>query len=414
MKPGLSHSLASEVLAACDQIAEFTEEPGKITRTFLCPPMHALHAFLTDQMRAAGMSVRVDSIGNLIGRYPGALADGPVFLIGSHLDSVPDAGKYDGVLGVVLGIAAVGALAGERLPFAVDVIGFSEEEGIRFGTPYLGSRALAGCFDTELLTRTDRAGISLADALRQFGLDAGTVTEARYPAGQQIVGYLETHIEQGPILEAGDIPLGAVEAIVGQCRCWLRFDGRAGHAGTLPMDLRQDALSAAAEFVLLVEEHARAQLGLRATVGMLSVTPGAVNVVPGSVRLSLDIRHADDTVREKALAVLFERAHAIARRRGIVLHVEQTEPHPAVRSDHRLTAILADSIQALGIAPQRMVSGAGHDAAVMAGLAPTTMLFLRSLGGISHHPDEAVNRDDVQLALEVMVEFLHRLAGEYR
>lgn len=403
-------SLAEEVVARCEVLAGYSEEPGRITRTFLCAPMRGVHEQLGGWMRAAGMAVRLDPMGNLIGHYPATSADARVLLIGSHLDSVPDAGKYDGVLGVLLGVAVVQALGGKHLPFAVEILGFCEEEGIRFRTPYLGSLALCGRFDPALLERTDAAGVSLAAALHNFGLDPARLPEAAYPASQ-VLGYLEAHIEQGPVLDTLNLPLGVVEAIVGQSRLWLRFEGKAGHAGTLPMELRQDALTAAAEFIIAVEHHASSSDGLRATVGTLAVTPGAVNVVPGSVKLSLDIRHVQDEVRERATAALLERATAITQRRGVGFHVEHAEHHPVVPANGWLTDLLEESARRAGYAPLRMVSGAGHDAAVMAGLAPMTMLFVRSPGGVSHHPDEAVLPEDVRAALEVLVVFLHRLAG---
>jgi allantoate deiminase len=405
------HTLAQEVLARCEVLACHSEEPGRITRPFPSPSMRAVHECLAGWMRTAGLAVRRDAAGNLIGHYPAAAADAPVFLIGSHLDSVPDAGKYDGVLGVLLGLATVQALGGQRLPFAVDVLGFCEEEGIRFRTPYLGSRAVCGRFDAELLERTDAAGVSLAAALREFGLEPARLPEAAYPPGR-VLGYLEAHIEQGPVLESRNLPLGVVEAIAGQSRFGLRFEGKSGHAGTLPMELRRDALTAAAEFIVAVEEYARGFDGLRATVGTLTAAPGAVNVVPGSARLSLDVRHAHDAARERATAALLERAAAIAGRRGLGFHRDRADHYPAVPADVRLTCLLEESARARGHAPLRMVSGAGHDAAVMAGLAPMAMLFIRSPGGVSHHPDETVLPEDVAAALDVMVAFLHRLAGD--
>ena len=404
-------ALAEEVLARCQVLAGYSEEPGRITRTFLCEAMRGVHEHLGGWMRAAGMEVRLDPAGNLIGHHPAAGPDAPLFLIGSHLDSVPDAGMYDGVLGALLGVAAVQALGGRRLPFAVEVLGFCEEEGVRFRTPYLGSRAVCGRFDPELLERIDAAGVSLAAALRNFGLDPARLPAAAYPAGR-VLGYLEAHIEQGPVLDTRNLPLGVVETIVGQSRLWLRFEGKAGHAGTLPMELRQDALSAAAEFIVAVEQHARSLDGLRATVGTLAVAPGAANVVPGSARLSLDVRHPQDGVREEAMVALLEQAARVAGRRGISLHVDHAEHHPAVPADRRLTGLLAESARAAGYEPLPMVSGAGHDAAVMAGLAPMAMLFVRSPGGVSHRPDEAVRPEDVRAALDVMVAFLHRLAGD--
>jgi allantoate deiminase len=403
--------LAKEVLARCDVLAGYSEEPGRITRTFLCEPMRDVHHSLSDWMRSAGMAVRLDPVGNLIGHCAGAAKHAGAFLIGSHLDTVPNAGKYDGILGVLLGVAAVQALEGKRLPFAIDVIGFCEEEGIRFRIPYLGSRAVCAAFDSALLEQTDPAGVTLAQALRNFGLDPARVSDAAYQA-DRVLGYLEAHIEQGPILDSQNLPLGVVEAIVGQSRLWLHFEGKAGHAGTLPMDLRQDALVAAAEFVIAVEQYARATEGLRATVGGLAVAPGAVNVVPGSARLSLNVRHVRDGVRERAIEALLEQATTIAARRRVGFEVDDSEHHPAVPSGRRLTDLLSEAACAVGHAPLRMISGAGHDAAVMAGLTPMTMLFIRSPGGISHHPDEAVVLGDVSAALEVMLNFLHRLAGE--
>ncbi len=404
-------SLAAEILARCDTVASYSEEAGCIKRTFLCEPMHGVHACLSGWMAAAGMHVRLDPIGNLIGRYPAATENAPVFLIGSHLDSVPNAGRYDGVLGVLLGVAAVQALAGRRVPFAVDVIGFCEEEGVRFRTPYLGSRAVCGCFDADLLKLVDDNNVSLADVIRRFGLDPDHVSQAAYH-GECVLGYLEAHIEQGPVLEALGLPVGIVEAIVGQSRLWLRFQGKAGHAGTLPMECRQDALTAAAAFVLEVERQARSVNGLRGTVGALAVEPGAANVVPGSVRLSLDLRHAVDAIREKAVAGLLQRAETIASERGVRFAIEAVEHHAAVPADQELTQRLAAAVSAAGQPVQRLVSGAGHDAAVMASLAPMAMLFLRSPGGISHHPDEAVFPGDVAVALDIMVRFLLHLAGD--
>jgi allantoate deiminase len=401
--------LTAEVLARCETVAGFSEEPGRITRPFLCAAMRPLHDCLSGWMRAASMEVRRDPAGNLIGWYAAGRTGAPVFLIGSHLDSVPNAGKYDGVLGVLLGVAAVQALGGRRLPFAMEVLGFSEEEGVRYRTPYLGSRAVCGCFDPALLDRTDAAGITLAEALRHFGLDPAQLPGAAYPRGQ-VLGYLEAHIEQGPILESLDLPVGVVEAIVGQSRLWVAFAGQAGHAGTLPMEHRRDALPAAAEFVLHVETVARATPGLRATVGALLVEPGAVNVVPGTARLSLDLRHADDAVREQALAALLQRGQDLAAGRGVTFQVEQAEHHAAVPADPRLTEQLAQAVREAGYPPHRLVSGAGHDAAVMAGLAPMAMLFVRSPGGVSHHPDERVHPPDVRTALEVMVRFLSSLS----
>jgi allantoate deiminase len=403
-------ALADEVLARCETLAGESERPGSLTRTFLSPPMRRVHAHLTGWMADAGMHVCLDPAANLVGHYPAAGDDrAPVLVIGSHLDTVPDAGKYDGVLGVLLGVAAVKALDGRRLPFAVEVVGFSEEEGVRYRTPYLGSLALSGRFDPVLLDSVDGDGVTMADAYRAFGLDPALVTSALRPPGR-VVAYLEAHIEQGPILETRGLPLGVVTAIVGQSRLWVAFEGRAGHAGTSPMDLRRDAIPAAAELVLEVERLARSVPGLRGTVGSVAASPGAANVVPGGATLSLDIRHADDLVRERAVVDLLAFARGVASRRGLNFRVDEARHHPAVPADPWLTDLLAKAVSDAGVEPFRMVSGAGHDAAVMAAVAPMTMLFLRSPGGVSHHPDESVLPGDVRIGLDVLLRTLTAFA----
>jgi allantoate deiminase len=332
-----------------------------------------------------------------------------VLAIGSHIDTVPDAGKYDGVLGVLLGMAAVEALGGRRLPFGVDVLAFGDEEGVRYGVPYLGSLAVSGRFDRRLLERFDASGITMAEAFRAFGLDPARLADAAYPPGR-LLGYLEAHIEQGPVLETLGAAVGVVSAIAGQSRIWAELRGKAGHAGTLPMEHRLDALAAAAELVLEVEQLARSVSDLRATVGTLTVAPGAVNVVPGSARLSIDVRHARDDVRMAALAELRTRAATLAGRRGVEFRVAQEEHHPAVPADPVLSDLLAEAVARAGHIPYRLASGAGHDAAVMAAVAPMAMLFLRSPGGVSHHPDERVLPEDVAIALDVIVHDLDLLA----
>ncbi len=404
--------MALEVFGRCDEVATFTEEAGKITRTFLSEPMRRLHGLVADWMEAAGIRVNVDTAGNLIGRYAGIRPEVPVLAIGSHLDTVPDAGRYDGVMGVLLGIAAVKALRGRRLPFGIDVIAFSEEEGVRYGVPYLGSLAVCGRFDRGLLDRTDARGIAMAEAFRTFGLDPASLDEAAYPAGR-LLGYLEVHIEQGPILETLGAPVGVVDAIAGQSRVWAEFRGRSGHAGTMPMEGRLDALAAAAELVLEVERLGRSVAGLRATVGTIAVEPGAVNVLPGTARLSIDVRHARSDVRMMALTELRTRASALADRRGVAFRVVREEHHAAVPADSLLSDWLTEAVASTGHTPHRLTSGAGHDAAVMAEVTRMAMLFLRSPGGVSHHPDESVLPGDVVAALEVILRFLDLLAARF-
>ncbi|RIH88875.1 N-carbamoyl-L-amino acid hydrolase [Meiothermus luteus] len=405
-------TLAQKVVERCGALARLSEEEGRLTRTFLCPAMREAHRMLAGWMEALGMEVRIDAVGNLIGRYPGQKPDAPLFLLGSHVDTVRDAGPYDGVLGVVLALALVEALGGERLPWALEVIAFSEEEGVRFGVPFLGSKAAAGRFEAGLLERKDAQGLSLAEAIRAFGLDPGQIPQAAYQP-HRVRGYLEFHIEQGPVLESLGYPLGVVEAIVGQSRLELSFLGQAGHAGTTPMPLRRDALAGAAEWITWVEREARETPGLVATVGRIAALPGVANVIPGEVRLSLDVRHADDQVRAHAVAHLVGRAQQVALRRGLELAYQTLHEQPAVPCDPQLREALAQAVEAQGYPPYRMVSGAGHDAMVMASLCPVAMLFLRSPRGLSHHPEESVWPQDVAAALRVGLHFLRRLGGEY-
>ena len=369
--------------------------------------MHDVHRLLRDRMEGLGMLVTVDAVGNLRGLNPGLDGGAPRLLIGSHLDTVPDAGAFDGVLGVIIAIALVEALGGRRLRHAIEVVGFSDEEGVRFGVPFLGSRALAGNFDPALLDRRDETGKTVGDAIRDFGLDPSLIPSAAL--ANNVVGYLEFHIEQGPVLENLGLPLGVVETIAGQSRVEVRFAGRANHAGTTPMNLRRDALAGASEWIGSVEHEALQTPGLVATVGQIDVSPGAGNVIPGEARASLDIRHADDAVRLSALDAVLKAAQLIADRRRLVMQSETRLNQPAVACDPGLVASLRSAVEATGYEVHRMVSGAGHDAMVLAEKVPTAMLFLRSPGGISHHPDESVQPEDVEAALRVGLQFLEDL-----
>jgi allantoate deiminase len=399
---------ADRAIAECRFIATMTEEPGRITRRFLTPPMHAVHALLRARMETFGMSVHVDAAGNLRGLWqpPGA---GPHRLIlGSHIDTVPDAGAFDGVLGVTIALEWVVLAQELGLPLTIEVIAFSEEEGVRYGLPYLGSRAVAGRFDPSLLTLIDTEGITVDAALRAFGLDPARIDEAE--VSPEAACFVEVHIEQGPLLEAENLSVAAVTAIVGQTRLTLTFTGHANHAGTAPMHLRRDALVAAAEWISAVEALAQHTEGLAATVGRISVEPNVSNVIPGVARVSLDVRHARDAVRNAAVEGLLTRAEAIATKRGLTLTRTGQLEQPAVPMDERITSFLTDAIEAAGFPIKTMPSGAGHDASVMAGRLPTAMLFLRSPGGISHHPDESVREEDVEASLLVARQFLQRLA----
>jgi allantoate deiminase len=339
-------------------------------------------------------------------------ASGKRLLIGSHIDTVPDAGAFDGVLGVAMALELV-AMAQERgHALSIEVIAFSEEEGVRFGVPFLGSRAVAGCFDTELLALADRDGTTVEAAIRTFGLDPANIDEAA--AGDEAIAFFEMHIEQGPVLENDELPVAAVTGIVGQTRLTLEFIGQANHAGTTPMALRHDALAAAAEWIGAVEACARRSESLAATVGKIEVKPNAANVVAASAELSLDVRHMLDASRIAATEELVAAAGAIAERRGLTLVGRKLAETPAVPMDERLTAFVCEAIEGAGKPVKRMSSGAGHDAMVIASRMPTAMLFLRSPGGISHHPAESVLADDVEAGLRVAWNFLERLAADVR
>ncbi|HEY6376789.1 MAG TPA: allantoate amidohydrolase [Edaphobacter sp.] len=395
---------AEKVIARCRQLAAFTEVPGEITRTFLSPPMHEVHIRLRQWMEAAGMAVHIDAIGNLRALYPGITLNAPRFIIASHLDTVPNAGAFDGILGVVLGVAIIEELRGQHLPFAIEVIGFSEEEGVRFSKPFLGSLALVGKLDAETLTRTDKQGISITEAIRNFGLNPDELPAAAL--AQEAIAYLEFHIEQGPVLESESHPLGIVDAIVGQTRLQLTFTGHANHAGTTPMHLRHDAMAAAAEWITVVETYANTHAALVATVGRLEVSPNAGNVIAGTVTASLDIRHPNDHTRTAAIASLLETASTIAAKRGIKTDSHINLEQPAVPMDPHLTHLLQSAATRAARPSRTMTSGAGHDAMILAPHIPSTMLFLRSPGGISHHPDETVLPEDVEAALATAMEFL--------
>jgi allantoate deiminase len=408
-------TLAAQVVRRCRQLAEVSEEQDRLTRRFATPAMAQANGLVGGWMAEAGMEVGMDPAGNLVGRLPGEDPAAGTLLLGSHLDTVRDAGAFDGPLGVLVAVACVERLRAEgaRLPFAVDVLGFADEEGLRFGTAYLGSRAVAGRFDAELLDLHDADGVALRDALGGFG-GAPDDLGAAGRRGERLLGYCEVHIEQGPMLEERDVPVGVIDAIAGATRAELEFTGRAGHAGTVPMEGRRDAVCAAAEWLLVVESAARSEPGLVATVGHLDAFPGAPNVIPGAAVASLDVRHADDAVREAAVEGLRGEAERIGAARGTELVWRERMATPAVAADPVLTDLLAEAVADRGLPVVRMTSGAGHDGVALAPLTGIAMLFVRCAGGVSHHPDESVEEDDVAVAIDVLHAFLGKLVGRAR
>jgi allantoate deiminase len=404
-----SETLAREVVARCQSLARFSEDAGSIRRTFLSPPMRDCHREIADWLVPLPATSMVDAVGNIRIFYSAAEPNAPRLLIGSHLDTVPNAGAYDGVLGVVLGIALLNALNGRKLPFAIEVVGFSEEEGVRFRTPFIGSRALVGMLDEEVLSRHDAQGVSIRKAIADFGLDPAEIAQAAIH--KDVLGYVEFHIEQGPVLENVGRPLGVVEAIVGQSRLELTFTGHANHAGTTPMNLRYDSLAAAAEWISAVERGAQNTSGLVATVGAIQAKPGAVNVIAQETQLSLDVRHRSDNARNAAVNDYTRQAEDIAKRRGLSVRWNVLMDQRAVPMDPFLVSEVDKAITRSGSQPYRMVSGAGHDAMILAERVPSAMIFLRTPGGVSHDPAESVEVGDVAKAIDCGLHLLNQLAS---
>jgi allantoate deiminase len=394
---------ARRVLERADELARYTEEPGRITRPLASPSLAAAIVRVRGWMEAAGMQTRRDALGNLAGRRGGS---GPPVVIGSHLDSVADAGRYDGILGVLVGLAVVEGLDDD---VAVELVAFADEEGLRFQSTFLGSRAFVGRLEPGELDLRDAAGVTLGEAIGAAAPGDAAALLAQ-PLFQGARAYFEVHIEQGPVLEAAGLPLGVVTAIAGQTRFNVAFDGHAGHAGTTPMELRRDALAAAAEFVLAAERLANDTPGLVATVGEIATPHGACNVIPGRVDATLDIRHQDDAARERAIATLKARTDEGCARRGVKASWSVIAEHGATPCSPELVARLAEAVAATGVEVRELPSGAGHDAVTMAGVTDIAMLFVRNRGGISHHPDESVELEDVALAIEAATRFVSSLA----
>jgi len=409
--PG-AEALGREAVARLDRLAEISERPDALTRRFGTPEHARALVLIEDWMRAAGMSVRRDAAANLIGRYEGAEANAPALMMGSHQDTVRDAGRFDGLLGIVLPILAVETLhrAGRRLPVAVEIVAFCDEEGVRFRTTLLGSKAVTGRLGPDELEARDEDGRTVADVLRAFGGDPDALaTAARRPG--EIAAYVETHIEQGPVLEAAGLPVGVVTAIVGGTRLQVTFEGEAGHAGTVPMARRRDALAAAAEAILETEALAAAAGdGAVATVGRIDVEPGAINVIPGRARFTVDLRLPDDEARARAGEELVRRLDAVAARRGCPATVETLYESDGAAAAPWLMDALGAAIAAEGLPVRRLPSGAGHDAMAMAELTDIAMLFVRCRGGISHNPAESAEPADIGTAGRVLLRLLDRFA----
>ncbi len=394
---------ARRVIARCHELATCSARGDGIERSYLTPEHAAANELVARWIEQAGLHAHIDSVGNIIGES--RIERGKTLMLGSHLDTIPNAGAYDGTLGVVLAIEAAATRDWKHCPYALEVIGFGEEEGSRFGTTMMTSHARVGRWDPDWWQLTDADGVSLANAFTDFGLQPEAVSTA-HPE-KDLLGYLEVHIEQGPVLEALDLPIGIVTDIVGARRFSVTVTGRAGHAGTVPMRMRNDALVVASQCVLLVEDLAN-ELDVVATVGVLDCAPGAVNVIPGSVTFSLDVRAGDPSRIDAFIVRFLERGRAYLRN-GMTLEHHQTHDAEPATCAPRLRRAIGTAIDDLGIPAHEMISGAGHDAMVLARLCDVGMLFVRCEGGVSHHPDEAVTIEDVAWALTALESTLERL-----
>jgi allantoate deiminase len=400
--------LGEEIVNRINQLGAISETPEHLARIFLTPEHRAAADLILGWMRVAGMHAHLDAIGNVCGRYEGERPGLPCLMLGSHYDTVRDAGKWDGPLGLITAISCVADLhkRARRLPFAIEVTGFADEEGIRFASTLLGSRAVAGTFVESVLGVKDSDGISMREALIRFGLDPDHIgAAARAPS--ELLAYVELHIEQGPVLEAKNLRVGVVPAIAGATRLAASLTGMAGHAGTVPMDLRRDALAGAAECIVTIEELCRTdQGGLVGTVGYIHVNPGATNVIPGQASFTIDLRAPTDTHRKKAVADIVRQIEAIARRRKLVLQIDVTHENRTVPCAPWLKAQVADAVAAEGYPVFELPSGAGHDGMAMIDIADIAMVFVRCRGGVSHHPDEHVDPADADAGARVLLRLI--------
>ncbi len=403
-----SASLGEEIVGRINQLGAISETPEHLARIFLTKEHHAAADLILGWMRQAGMLASLDAIGNVCGRYEGDRPGLPCLMLGSHYDTVRDAGKWDGPLGLITAISCVADLhrRGRRFPFAIEVTGFADEEGVRFASTLLGSRAVAGTFNERVLGARDSGGITMREALIQFGLDPDHIgAAARAPS--ELLAYVELHIEQGPVLEVEHLPVGVVTAISGATRLAASLTGMAGHAGTVPMALRRDALTGAAECIVTIEELCRTDPdGLVGTVGYIHANPGATNVIPGEVSFTMDIRAATDTHRRKAVADIVRRIESIARGRKLKLQVDVTHENRTVPCAPWLRSQVADAIAGEGFRVFELPSGAGHDGMAMIDIADVGMIFVRCRGGISHHPDEHVDTRDADAGARVLLRLI--------
>jgi hydantoinase/carbamoylase family amidase len=411
MSKGAAMRFGTELMRQADVLGLFSEDAPQITRTYLSEQHKQAGEYLIGLMRRAGMEAGFDALGNIVGRYAAADPNAPVVMTGSHQDSVRNAGKYDGLFGIITAIACVRDLhdRSKRLPYTLEIVGFGDEEGVRFGATLIGSKAMAGSFEPSWLDKADERGVTMRQALIDFGGDPDGWRDIDR-RGKNVVAYVESHIEQGPVLLNDGLAVGVVTAIAGASRLQVNITGLAGHAGTVPMGSRQDALTAAAEMVLLVEQYCEGRrANLVGTVGKISALPGAINVIPQNVEFTVDVRSGDDAVRRDAVAAFQSGFAEIAKRRNVTVNAAPFYAADAAPCDPTLQKAFAAAIEAHGIPVKYLPSGAGHDAMVVPAVAPTAMLFVRcGNNGISHHPDETMTAEDAEIATSVLLHFFER------
>lgn len=413
---GYTPAIGATIMEWAEEIGAWSEDEGALTCTYMTDAHRRTADQIAHLMREAGMHAHIDAVGNVVGRYLSTDPQAKTLMTGSHYDTVRNGGKYDGREGILLPIAIVRHLheKGETLPFHFEIIAFSEEEGVRFKSTFLGSNAIIGQFDLNLLNLTDRDGVSMRDVLTQAGHDVTTIPQiARDPS--DLLGYVEVHIEQGPVLLNRDLPVGIVTSIAGSSRYLVNLKGVASHAGTTPMSMRKDAAAAAAEIILYVEQRCSQDqhASLVGTVGQLQVPNGSTNVIPGACTLSLDIRAARDDVRDAAVEDVLRKIEEICQRRSVDANVEKTVSAPAAPCAGWLMQQLAAATERAGVKPFELASGAGHDAMTIARMTDVAMLFTRcGNGGISHNPLETMTADDAEVSAQILLDFLRNFKAK--
>lgn len=403
----LTH-LGEELLKRLDALAEYSESGPGLTRMPFTPEHRGANALIQEWMDQAGLETHLDAAGTLIGRREGPVG-APTLLLGSHQDSIRRGGKYDGMLGIALPILVLEQLKCEELPYSIEVLAFADEEGVRFPTALMGPRTLAGTFNSEDLNLTDKSGVKLSDALKDFGGQPDKLASLKRKP-KDVLGFIETHIEQGPVLEQMNRGLGVVTAICGIERWTVTLTGKTRHAGTSPMSLRYDAFAGAAEIALEIEKQCSAKEQMVGVVGQINVFPNVVNAIPGRVEFSVELRAASDETRSSVSKCLTDAVEAIAKKRKLELEVVKSYSQKAVPCDPALSDVLANAIEAVDAPAPRIMSGATHDASAMADLCPVAMLFVRCKDGISHHPDEAISAEDAYLAMAALDQALRSIS----